>query len=110
MPSNDACSAGQAGNGDPYDRSRDRLGDQAKASGDGDWENRRIAALQRYQGFFTKAALVGVGISLAGIVVGFFLSDAAQAVVFATFGAGGLLIAAMALVIRMRIRTGPKVR
>jgi len=77
-------------------------------AGNSGWEDRRLAALQKFERFFFRLALFGVGISIVGFVAGAFLSNAASAIVISMFGFGGLLIAAMSLVIRKRIRTGPK--
>jgi hypothetical protein len=69
-----------------------------------------MSALRGYESFFYKVALAGVGISIVGIVTSFFVSGAGRAVVIAVLVAGGLLISAMALVVRKRIHTGPKTR
>jgi small-conductance mechanosensitive channel len=71
-------------------------------------ERWRLSTLHRYEHFFMGVALAGVGITIAGVVISFFVSDAARAAIIAGLGVGGLWISAMSLVIRRRIRTGPK--
>ena len=71
-------------------------------------EARREAALARYQRSFGRLAVFCLLVAIAGFIVGPLLSGAARALVIAMVGFGGLLIAWMAVVIRKRIRTGPK--
>jgi hypothetical protein len=71
-------------------------------------ESLRLSTLHRYERFFTRLAFAGVGITIAGIVISFFVDDGARAAIIGGLGVGGLGISAMSLVIRKRIRTGPK--
>jgi hypothetical protein len=65
--------------------------------------------LARYERFFAWAAALSVLFALAGFLIGiFFLTGAAEAVVISALGVGGLFMAAMCLVIRRRIQTGPR--
>lgn len=73
-----------------------------------DPEARRNAVLARYQRSFGRLALFCLLVAITGFVVGLLLSGPARAVVIAMVGFGGLLGAWMAMVIRKRIRTGPK--
>lgn len=72
-------------------------------------EARRQEALLAYQRFFARAAALSLSATVAGVIIGIVaLQGAAQAVIFAVVGGGGILLAWMILVIRKRIGTGPK--
>lgn len=75
---------------------------------DGEYEARKAAALRRFERFFARAAIFSVAISAGGIAWSFFLADGAKAFVIGALGFGGLLLAGLNLVIRNRIRNGPK--
>ena len=77
------------------------------ATPDGEARARRTTT-RRYERFFGRGAAMGVLITAAGIVLAFFLHDGARAVALGALGVGGLWLSAMALVIKQRIRTGPK--
>jgi hypothetical protein len=65
--------------------------------------------LRRYERFFARVAGLSVLLSVVGFLIGiFFVTGAAQAVVISALGVGGLFLAAMCLVIRRRIQTGPR--
>jgi hypothetical protein len=65
--------------------------------------------LRRYERFFGRAAALSLVLAAAGFLIGLIvLSGAAEAVVLGGLGVGGLWLAAMCLVIRRRIRTGPR--
>lgn len=87
--------------GDSRDETDDQLGSDAEA--------RQKAGLSRYQRFFGRLAVFGFVVAVSGFVGGAFISGPASAVVIAMVGFGGLLIAWMALVIRKRIHTGPRI-
>jgi len=73
-----------------------------------EWEARRVEALRSYERFFAGAALLGVGVAVAGVVGGQFLEGPAEATVTFGVGGGGLLMSALFLVVRKRVHTGPK--
>jgi hypothetical protein len=75
-----------------------------------DPEARQKAALARYQRSFKRLAVFCVLVAFAGFIVGSLLSGLARALVIAMVGFGGLLVAWMAMVIRKRIRSGPKMQ
>ena len=76
-----------------------------------DREARRHAVLQKYRRFYEVAAALSILLAVAGVIIGIYaLHGAAQAVVLAALGGGGVLLAWMCLVIRNRLRTGPKAR
>jgi len=106
----DTSPDGIPGSSHQRDRSPGSSSARPVSAGDSEWEGRRMSALRGYESFFYKVALAGVGISIVGIVTSFFVSGAGRAVVIAVLVAGGLLISAMALVVRKRIHTGPKTR
>jgi hypothetical protein len=71
-------------------------------------EPSRTEVLARYQRFFGRLAVFCLVVAMSGFVVGALLSGPARALVIAMVGFGGLLIAWMALVVRKRVGTGPK--
>jgi hypothetical protein len=75
-----------------------------------DPDAQRNAVLARYQRSFARLAIVCLLVAVAGFVIGPLLSGLARALVIAMVGLGGLLGAWMAMVIRKRIRTGPKMQ
>lgn len=96
-----------------YQRAADSGGGSGEVSHEQtaeDSEARRNAVLSRYQRSFGRLALLCLVVAISGFVAGAFLSGPARAVVIAMVGFGGLLVAWMAMVIRKRIRTGPKIR
>ncbi len=95
-------------NGDQHDRSPEPSPSELPSLSASERENRRLSALHRYERFFTRLAIAGIGVTVAGIAVSFLYSDGVRAAIIGGLGAGGLWIAAMSLVIRKRIRTGPK--
>jgi hypothetical protein len=74
----------------------------------GEFQARRIAVLRGFESVFFKGACVCVAVSVGGIVWTFFLRGSTQGVVIGVFDLGGLWLAAMFLVIKRRVRTGPK--
>jgi hypothetical protein len=65
--------------------------------------------LRRYERFFARAAWLSVLFAVAGILICiFFLTGGARAVVITALAVGGLWLAAMCLVIRRRVQTGPR--
>jgi hypothetical protein len=72
-------------------------------------ERAREKMLQRYQRAFGRLSVLCLVVGMSGFIVGALLSGPARALVIAMVGFGGILIAWMALVIRKRIGTGPKV-
>jgi hypothetical protein len=75
-----------------------------------DPDAQRKAALARYQRSFGRLAGFCLLVAVAGFIIGPLLSGLARALVIAMVGFGGLLVAWMAMVIRKRIRTGPKMQ
>ena len=71
-------------------------------------DNQYLSALRRYERFFAILAMAGVAVMAASIAIGLLFSDGIRATIIGGLGAGSLWIAAMSLVMRKRIRTGPK--
>lgn len=71
-------------------------------------EIRRLSVLRQYERFFTRAAVVCVGIAIIGFGIGFLLRGAARWTVIGGLGIGGLWMCAMSIIIRKRIGAGPK--
>lgn len=67
-----------------------------------------MASTRRYERFFSRGVVVGALITVAGIVLAFFLHGGARAAVIGGLCVGGIWLAVMTLVIKKRIRTGPK--
>lgn len=64
---------------------------------------------ERFDAFFTRAAVLSLLMTVGAVIVSvMFLSGAAEAIVLSAFGAGGIWLAAMCLLVRNRVRTGPR--
>jgi hypothetical protein len=103
-----ATPMGDPSDGDERDRSAIPSRKEPILVSGSDGERLRLATLQRYERFFMGVAFAGVGITMAGIAISVFVTDGTRAAIIAGLGVGGLWISAMSLVIRKRIRTGPK--
>jgi len=86
--------------GDSKDRVHEQPVDDVEAS--------RQKVLARYQRSFGRLAVFCLVVAMSGFIVGALLSGPASALIIAMVGFGGQLIAWVALVIRKRIGTGPK--